>query len=126
MILLGLDCFDGGQQIKEQLLDAGRGGDDLAAGDQAVPGFGVADPGAGLAQHGDGAVTVPRIDVRFIVADGATAGDVDQPKLTPELREKLVAGAEKQAGDRSLAEMEKERDACLAVILKAIAGVRGS
>ncbi len=56
---LRLGRFHGGQQIEERLLDAGRGGDDFAAGDQAVADFGIADPGAGFAQHGDGAVTVP-------------------------------------------------------------------
>jgi carnitine 3-dehydrogenase len=47
------------------------------------------------------------------------------PKLTPELCEKLVAGAEAQANGRSVAELENERDACLAAVLKAIAQVRG-
>jgi carnitine 3-dehydrogenase len=48
------------------------------------------------------------------------------PKLTPELCEKLIAGAETQADGRSVPELEGERDACLAAILKAIAQVRGS
>ncbi|MDP6786879.1 MAG: 3-hydroxyacyl-CoA dehydrogenase NAD-binding domain-containing protein [Rhodospirillales bacterium] len=48
------------------------------------------------------------------------------PKLTPELCEKLVAGAEAQAGGRSVAELEGERDACLAAVLKAITQVRGA
>jgi 3-hydroxyacyl-CoA dehydrogenase len=48
------------------------------------------------------------------------------PKLTPELCEKLIAGAEAQAAGRSVAELEADRDACLAAILKAIAKVRGS
>jgi carnitine 3-dehydrogenase len=48
------------------------------------------------------------------------------PKLTPELCEKLIAGAEAQAAGRSVAELEGERDACLAAILKAIAHVRGA
>ena len=48
------------------------------------------------------------------------------PKLTPELCEKLIAGAEEQAAGRSVAELEGERDACLAAILKAIAQVRGA
>ena len=48
------------------------------------------------------------------------------PKLTPELRETLAQGAEAQAAGRSAAELEKERDLCLAAILKGIAQVRGS
>jgi 3-hydroxyacyl-CoA dehydrogenase len=51
---------------------------------------------------------------------------MDVPKLTPELCQKLIAGAEAQAAGRSVAELESERDACLAAILKAIAQVRGA
>ena len=51
---------------------------------------------------------------------------MEVPKLTPELCQKLVAGAEKQAAGRSMAELEKMRDAGLAAILKAITQARGS
>ena len=51
---------------------------------------------------------------------------MEVPKLTPELCEKLIAGAEAQAAGRTVAELEADRDAGLAAILKAIAQVRGS
>lgn len=46
-------------------------------------------------------------------------------KLTPKLRRKLIEGVESEAGGRSLAELERERDACLVAILKALRQAHG-
>jgi hypothetical protein len=45
------------------------------------------------------------------------------PRLTPELKERLVAEVEAIAAGRSIAALEAERDARLAAILAALAEV---
>ncbi len=46
-------------------------------------------------------------------------------KLTPKLRRKLIEGVESEAGGRSVAELERERDACLVAVLKALRQAHG-
>ena len=46
-------------------------------------------------------------------------------KLTPKLRRKLIEGVKSEAGGRSVAELERERDACLVAILKALRQAHG-
>lgn len=45
--------------------------------------------------------------------------DLGRPELTPELREKLIAGLAEAAGDRSIADLEGERDRLLVAVLAA-------
>lgn len=45
---------------------------------------------------------------------------VDVPSLTPELLAKLVSQSDAQAGGRSVAELERERDDCLVAVLQAL------
>jgi len=49
---------------------------------------------------------------------------LEAPELTPELAERLVAGGERLAAGRSIAELERLRDQCLVAILKALARYR--
>lgn len=42
------------------------------------------------------------------------------PPITPELRQKLVDGCEREAGGRSIRQLEQERDACLIAIMEAL------
>ena len=44
------------------------------------------------------------------------------PRLTPELKEQLVAGVHAEAGERSVAELEVERDRRIAAVLRAQGG----
>lgn len=46
------------------------------------------------------------------------------PKLTPELRRRIVEGVEAEAGDRDIARLARERDACLVAMLEALARCR--
>jgi carnitine 3-dehydrogenase len=46
------------------------------------------------------------------------------PPITPELRQKLVEGCEREAGGRSIRQLEQERDACLIAIMEALGGCR--
>ena len=48
------------------------------------------------------------------------------PVLTPDLREKLVAGVAAESEGRSIADLEAERDACLIAVIKALRGARAS
>lgn len=45
------------------------------------------------------------------------------PELTPELRDAVVAGCEQEAGDRSISDLVRERDASLIAILRALGKV---
>jgi carnitine 3-dehydrogenase len=47
------------------------------------------------------------------------------PELTDELRDRMVLGCEKEAGDRSAAELVAERDRGLLAVLQAVASIRG-
>ncbi|MBI1777510.1 MAG: 3-hydroxyacyl-CoA dehydrogenase [Proteobacteria bacterium] len=47
--------------------------------------------------------------------------ELGNPSFTPEIRDKLVAGVEEEAGGRSLAELGRERDDCLIGILEVLA-----
>jgi 3-hydroxyacyl-CoA dehydrogenase len=44
--------------------------------------------------------------------------DLGQPVLTPELRAKLIEGVKQEAGDRSIAELERQRDEALLALLE--------
>ena len=44
---------------------------------------------------------------------------LDAPELTTELRDAVVAGCEEEAGDRSITDLVKERDAKLIAVLRA-------
>ena len=46
------------------------------------------------------------------------------PPITPDLRQKLVEGCEREAAGRSIRQLEQERDACLIAIMEALAGCR--
>jgi hypothetical protein len=43
--------------------------------------------------------------------------DLGTPQLTPEVREKIIAGVREEAAGRSVAELEKERDRLLLALL---------
>lgn len=45
---------------------------------------------------------------------------LEAPELTPELYQAMVAGCDREAADRSIKDLEQERDACLIAILKAL------
>ncbi len=47
------------------------------------------------------------------------------PPLTPELRRRMVEGCAQEAGDRSVRDLVRERDAALVAILKALKEARG-
>ncbi|MEE8272138.1 MAG: 3-hydroxyacyl-CoA dehydrogenase NAD-binding domain-containing protein [Alphaproteobacteria bacterium] len=47
------------------------------------------------------------------------------PPLTDQLRERMVDGCRRAAGGRSIADLERERDACLIAILEALDGIAG-
>ncbi|MFQ5786022.1 MAG: 3-hydroxyacyl-CoA dehydrogenase NAD-binding domain-containing protein, partial [Alphaproteobacteria bacterium] len=47
------------------------------------------------------------------------------PRLTPELRRKLIAGVEAEAGGRPIVELAAARDACLVEMIEALARCRG-
>ena len=49
---------------------------------------------------------------------------LDAPPLTPELREQVIAGCERLAEGRSVAELAEERDRCLIAIQKVLADER--
>ena len=46
------------------------------------------------------------------------------PPITPELRQKLVEGCEREADSRSIRQLEQERDACLIAIMEALGECR--
>ena len=50
---------------------------------------------------------------------------LERAKLTPEVRRKLIEGVESEAGGRSVAALERERDACLVAVLKALRQAHG-
>jgi carnitine 3-dehydrogenase len=43
---------------------------------------------------------------------------LEAPALTPELRDKMVAGCEAEAAGRSIADLQRQRDAFLVDLLK--------
>ncbi len=45
---------------------------------------------------------------------------LESPELTGELAEAMAAGCEAQAGSRSIAELERQRDACLLAVMRAL------
>lgn len=49
---------------------------------------------------------------------------LDAPELTPELRDAVVAGSEAEAGERSIDELVRARDASVIAVRKAVAAVR--
>lgn len=52
--------------------------------------------------------------------------DLGTPSLTAPVKDALVRGVEAEAGGRTVADLEAERDAALVGVLKALAGARGS
>lgn len=106
-----------------------RGVASVEAVDKAVTfGPGLRQPilGPHLAMHvngGEGGLA------HFIAHLGASQegrwAELGRPKLTPELTARLVAGVEAEAAGRSVAELERERDAGLVAVIEALRAHRG-
>ena len=50
---------------------------------------------------------------------------LDAPELTPELRDAVVAGTEEEAGERTIADLVRERDRRLVDVLRVLGKVPG-